>query len=102
MRPFRVTESHPGKAIPKRFNERQLSKFEKDGERRIVAAFQKLRRDLFRGIGKDDVNMIPSRMNDPAIIGPFRDTMNELLRTWALEGADYGRQTIEREVLGVS
>jgi hypothetical protein len=96
MRPFST-----GKAIPERFNAQQLSAFEKDGTERIVAALQRLRRDLFRGVDKDTVPLMTDRLHDPAIIGPFRDTMQELIREWALEGANYGRETIEREVLGV-
>ncbi len=90
-----------GKAIPKRLNDRQLRRFEKDGREQLTTALAKLQRDLFRGIGPDDVYMLTTRMRDPDISGPFRDKIVALLREWALAGVDFGRERIEKEVLGV-
>ncbi len=97
MRPFAI-----GKAIPKRLNDRQLRRFEKEGREQLTTALAKLQRDLFNGIGLDDVHMLTTRMRDPGISGPFRDKIVALLREWALAGVDYGRERIEKEVLGVS
>jgi hypothetical protein len=91
----------PGKAIPKRMNDRQLRRFEKEGTGQISAALTRLQRDLFRGVDADNIGLLTGRMTDPDIIGPFRDKIVALLREWALAGSEFGRERIEKEILGV-
>ena len=89
-----------GKATPKRVNDRELTRFERQGRDKISTALNKLRRDLFRGITEDNIYLLTTRLNDPAIMGPFRDTMTALLREWALAGVRYGQEEIERDIFG--
>ena len=89
-----------GKAIPKRVNDRELTRFERQGGDKISTALNKLRLDLFRGITEDTIDLVLNRLNEPAIIGPFRDTMTALLQEWALAGARHGQEEIERDVFG--
>jgi hypothetical protein len=83
-------------------NDRQLRRFEKEGTGQISAALARLQRELFRGINSDNVGLLPGKMNDPDIMGPFRDMIITLLREWALAGSEFGRERIEKEILGVS
>jgi len=90
-----------GKATRRGKDERELRRFEKDGQVQIARALNRLRIDLFRGITEDNVHLLVQRLHDPDIVRPFHDTMERLMREWALAGATNGRRQIEDEVLGV-
>lgn len=91
-----------GKATHDRANNRELTRFERDGKERIGGALAKLRRDLFRGITEGNIDLLIQRLNEPAVIGPFRDTIVSLLREWALAGVRHGQEEIERNIFGTS
>ena len=78
-----------------------LRRHENEGERLIARELDRLRKRLMRGINENNVHEIEQRMSDPAIMGKFQDTLTALVQEWALVGADIGRQTIEKEILGV-
>ena len=90
-----------GKATRRGRDERLLRSFEKEGQVQIARALNKLRIDLFRGITEDNVQLIVQRLHDPEIVRPFQDTVERLMREWALAGVTNGRRQIEDEVLGV-
>lgn len=73
---------------------------ERAGSERLTAALDKLRRDLFRGVTEDNVQMLTSRLYDRAIMQPFTDSLTGLLVEWALAGADNGREEIEQTIFG--
>lgn len=78
----------------------QMRRFEREGKEQIAAALTKLQRDLFRGINQDNVQQVTTRLSDPVIMQPFQDTITALIQEWALAGADFGREQIEREAFG--
>ncbi len=94
MLPFAI-----GKAIPNP-DGRQLRRFERQGTERISRAFNQLNKDLFRGINDDNVHELVNRLDNSEVIQPFQDAMLDLLQEWALAGAAFGQEQIEREVLG--
>lgn len=80
---------------------RTLRRMEKQGTERIARALNKLRLDLFRGINDNNVMMLESRLNDKDIMQPFEDAISALVNEWALAGADFGREQIERTIYGI-
>ncbi len=94
MRPFLT-----GKAIPNP-DGRQLRRFERQGTKEISRALNKLKKDLFRGINNDNAHELVNRLDDIEVIQPFQDVMLELIQEWALAGAAFGQEQIEKEVLG--
>jgi hypothetical protein len=94
MRPFLT-----GKAIPNP-DGRLLRRFERQGTERIAQALNRLKLDLFRGINNDNVYELVNKLDNPEVIQPFQDVMLALVQEWALAGADFGREQIEKEVLG--
>jgi hypothetical protein len=74
---------------------------EKQGTEKIARALDKLRRDLFRGINENNVYQMADRLNDKEIIQPFEDAITALVHEWALAGADFGRQQVERTIYGI-
>ncbi len=94
MRPFLI-----GKAIPNP-DGRQLRRFERQGTERISQAFSRLKKDLFRGINNDNVHELVNRLDNSEVVQPFQDAMLELVQEWALAGAAFGQEQIEKEVLG--
>ena len=99
MRPFPTGKATPNPKI--RPNNALLRRHENEGERLIARELDRLRKRLMRGINENNVHEIEQRMSDPAIMGKFQDTLTALVQEWALVGADVGRQTIEKEILGV-
>ncbi len=94
MRPFLI-----GKATHNP-DGRLLRRFERQGTESIAQAFNQLKKDLFRGINNDNVHELINRLDNIEVVQPFQDTLLELIQEWALAGADFGREQIEREVLG--
>ncbi len=94
MRPFSI-----GKAIPNP-DGRLLRRFERQGTERIARALNRLKLDLFRGITDDNAYELINRLDNPEVIQPFQDVLLKLIQEWALAGADFGREQIEKEVLG--
>ena len=94
MRPFGT-----GKAIPDP-DGRQLRRFERQGTERISRALNQLKKDLFRGINNDNVHELINRLDNREVMQPFQDTMLGLIQEWALAGAAFGQEQIEKEVLG--
>ncbi len=94
MRPFSI-----GKATPNP-DGRLLRRFERQGTERIAQALNRLKLDLFRGITDDNVYELINRLDNPDVIQPFQDVLLKLIQEWALAGADFGREQIEKEVLG--
>ena len=94
MRPFLI-----GKATHNP-DGRLLRRFERQGTERIGQALNRLKLDLFRGITNDNAYELVNKLDNPEVIQPFQDVMLELIQEWALAGADFGREQIEKEVLG--
>lgn len=80
----------------------QLRRFEREGTAAIAAALAKLERDLFRGINQDNAAQMVARLNDPKVSQPFEDAITALVSEWALAGADFGREQIEKEIFGTA
>jgi SPP1 gp7 family putative phage head morphogenesis protein len=80
---------------------RELRRFERQGAEQIAKAFEKLRRATFRGVTADNVRQLSARLQDPTYTQPFTNTLTALLREWARAGANFGREQIESQVLGV-
>lgn len=98
VRDIKATRKIPtGKIHP---SGRLLRSFERDGADKLSRAFSDLRRRLFSGLSDDSVEQVVSRMSDADIMRPFRDTLEALIRDWALAGADFGREQVERAIFG--
>jgi SPP1 gp7 family putative phage head morphogenesis protein len=105
MRPFldgKATRKPPKDRDKLNPDGRLMRRFERQGKERIAAALDRLRRRLFRGINKDNVQDMVSRLSDPKVIGPFKDDITTLVNEWAGAGADFGREQIERHILGTA
>jgi len=79
---------------------RQLRRFEREGTVVLTQAFGRLKADLFRGINNENVHELIVRLDKSDVTQPFHDTMLEIVQEWALAGADFGREQVEREILG--
>ncbi len=77
-----------------------LRRFERQGTEKLTSALSKLRRGLFAGLNADSIGQVVTRLNDPKIMQPFKDTVDSLLQEWALAGADFGREQVERTIFG--
>ena len=97
MPPFPI-----GKATLKGLNPdgRTMRRMERQGTEIIAAALAKLERDLFRGVTQQNAAQIVRRLDDPKVIKPFENALIGLVHEWALAGADFGREQIERDVYG--
>ena len=92
------------KAIPSDHpHGRQLGLLEREAERRTLAALQKQRRELFRGITRANVWDIMTRLRSPEITEQLRMVLEDsVLRPAAEKGGDIGQEKVEKEVFGVS
>jgi SPP1 gp7 family putative phage head morphogenesis protein len=80
---------------------RELARLEKDASEAITDALAELRKELFAGINRENVDDIIERLASESINEALRQRLyNALLPTVEL-GAVEGRRVIEREVLGV-
>ncbi len=70
-------------------------------ERLIAAALQAWAGAILRGVNASNVQQLPARVTDPAIVGPMRDALIAVLQSAAEAGVDYGQEVIEGQVLGV-
>ena len=91
MPPFKATRE-----------DRSVMRLEKQGAQRMVAALDKLRRDLFRGVTEANVQQLPARLNNPEVMQPFTDAVTGLMIEWALAGADNGRDEVEMTIYGTA
>ena len=66
----------------------------------VLRALRRLRRDLFRDVDEATVHSALARLDDPAVITPFRDAIVAAIQAVALAGADFGREQVERFVYG--
>ena len=78
----------------------ELRRFEREGAEAIARALAKLKRDLFAGLNADTIGQVLTRLDDPAITRPLHDAIALSVSRWALAGADFGREQIERAVFG--
>ena len=79
---------------------RLMRRMEKQGTERLTTALNKLRLDLFRGVTAENVHVLNMRLTDPKVTQPFQDAVTALVQEWALAGADFGRDQIERTIYG--
>ena len=79
---------------------RLMRRMEKQGTERLTTALNKLRLDLFRGINAENVHLLTMRLNDKEVTQPFQDAVTALVQEWALAGADFGHDQIERTIYG--
>ena len=87
-----------GKATRNDEDEKLLDKLERDGQAEIAKALDKLRRDVFRGVTESNAHIMARRLDDPEVIGPFEETIAELVEEWALAGVDGGRRSVVQAV----
>jgi SPP1 gp7 family putative phage head morphogenesis protein len=79
-----------------------MRRFERQGKDKISAALDKLRKRLFSGLSDRTINQIITRMNDREVMQPFRDSLTAVVSEWALAGAAFGQEQIERNVFGTA
>jgi SPP1 gp7 family putative phage head morphogenesis protein len=79
----------------------QMRRFEREGTEQIAAALAQWQRDLFRGVTTTNAQQrLIERLNDQSVIQPLQDTITALVQKWALAGADFGQEQVERNVFG--
>jgi SPP1 gp7 family putative phage head morphogenesis protein len=92
----------PVKAIPKDHpHRRQFAQWEREVTDKIAQALARRRRDLFRGITRENVSQVLDRLADPAHRDKLRAAIYEALLPVARGGVDKQREVLEKEVLGV-
>ena len=92
-----------GKAIPKDHPERRrFAILEGEAERKVLAALQTQRRDLFRGITRANVWEIMRRLQSPEVTENLRVAFEGAMLPSAMQGGDVGREQVDKEVFGVS
>lgn len=93
----------PFKAIRDPFDPdgRQMRRYEREFEDAMIHALSQLRRDIEQGITDDNVQDMPARFSDPDIVQPFQTAVIDALTVVAHAGVEHGRQTVEREIMGI-
>jgi hypothetical protein len=95
--------SVPVKAIPKDHpHRRDFARWEREFQEAMERALNKWRRELFRDIDGDNVRDILARLDDRETQDIIRDAAAAAFLEIALEGVDKARETVEKEVFGVS
>ena len=93
----------PLKAIPADHpHRRQFARMERQFGDALAAALDAWRRALFRGVTAGNVHQVLARLQDTDTTNILQDALTKELQAIALEGADKGREQIEREVFGVA
>ena len=105
MRPFQngnSTHKAPRRIPDARINPNgvDMRRFERTGKEQLAKALDQLRKRLFSGLNANTIEQIISRMKDKEVMQPFRDSVNRLVEDWALAGADFGREQVERVAFG--
>lgn len=78
-----------------------MRELEADAERRLTRALSRLRRDVLRDLDETNVYHLNGRLASQDVLQPFTDAVIAVLRDIAIDGAQFGREQIERAVFGV-
>jgi SPP1 gp7 family putative phage head morphogenesis protein len=88
-----IPADHPHRAL--------FARLEKQAAQDIAAALDRLRRDVVRGIGRDNVMDVFARLQDNDINDRLRQSLYNALLPTADAGYAQAKKELEREVLGV-
>jgi SPP1 gp7 family putative phage head morphogenesis protein len=88
-----IPADHPHRAL--------FARLERQAAQDIAAALDRLRRDVMRGIGRDNVMDVFNRLQDNDINERLRQSLYNALLPTADAGYAQAKKELEREVLGV-
>ena len=97
MPPFKAGKATRNKLNP---DGRQMRRLERQFEQAVGAALGRWWRDISKGVTADDPQEMERRLADPEILGRVEQVLVAELQTVAVAGADFGREQVERHVLG--